>query len=77
MAQQRRVPVVCHGHSRPIVDINYSTITPDGFFLASASKDGMPMLRHGESGDWYGTFQGHKVRMELLLLQGCRRPCSS
>lgn len=56
----KRVPVVCHGHSRPIVEVNYSTITPDGFFLASASKDGVPMLRHGESGDWYGSFQGHK-----------------
>lgn len=56
----RRAPVVCHGHSRPIVEVNYSAITADGFFLASASKDGVPMLRHGESGDWYGSFQGHK-----------------
>lgn len=56
----KRVPIVCHGHSRPIVEVNYSTITPDGYFLASASKDGQPMLRHGENGDWYGTFMGHK-----------------
>lgn len=59
-ASAKRVPIVCHGHSRPIVEIKYSNITPDGFFLASASKDGQPMLRHGESGDWYGTFTGHK-----------------
>lgn len=32
------VPLVCHGHSRPVVDLFYSPITPDGFFLISASK---------------------------------------
>ena len=40
-----KTPLVCHGHTRPIVDINYSQPTPDGIFLASASKDGQPQLR--------------------------------
>lgn len=32
------VPLVCHGHSRPVVDLFYSPVTPDGCFLISASK---------------------------------------
>ncbi|KAL9994963.1 putative WD40-repeat-containing domain superfamily [Helianthus debilis subsp. tardiflorus] len=43
------VPLVCHGHSRPVVDLFHSPVTPDGYFLISASKDSTPMLRNGET----------------------------
>jgi hypothetical protein len=40
--------VVTHaGHTRPVVDLAYSPITEDGFFLISACKDGKPILRNG------------------------------
>ena len=48
-------------HPDRILCASHSPVTPDGFFLTSASKDGLPMLRNGANGDWIGTFQGHKV----------------
>jgi len=53
-------PLICGGHSRPVPFLSYSGITEDGFFLISACLDGKPMLRNGQTGDWIGTFVGHK-----------------
>ncbi|CAG2121587.1 unnamed protein product, partial [Medioppia subpectinata] len=52
--------MTCSGHTRPVVHLQFSPITDNGFYLISASKDGKPMLRKGETGDWIGTFEGHK-----------------
>ncbi|XP_053207518.1 serine-threonine kinase receptor-associated protein-like [Panonychus citri] len=53
--------LTCTGHTRPVVFLNFSGITNDGkYYLISACKDGKPMLRQGETGDWIGTFEGHK-----------------
>uniref|UniRef100_A0A3Q3GF31 Serine-threonine kinase receptor-associated protein n=1 Tax=Labrus bergylta TaxID=56723 RepID=A0A3Q3GF31_9LABR len=56
----RQTPLTCSGHTRPVVDLAFSGITPHGYFLISACKDGKPMLRQGDTGDWIGTFLGHK-----------------
>jgi WD40 repeat protein len=55
------VPLTCHGHSRPVPHVHFSAIgDDDGYYIISACKDGNPMLRDGVTGDWIGTFLGHK-----------------
>ncbi|CAG9093664.1 unnamed protein product [Plutella xylostella] len=60
MTTFKQVPLTCGGHTRPVVHLDFSDVTKDGFYLISACKDGKPMLRQGETGDWIGTFEGHK-----------------
>jgi len=59
------VPLTCHGHSRPITHVSFSSLLPSSgstsqFYMISACKDNNPMLRDGVTGDWIGTFIGHK-----------------
>ncbi|KAI8920846.1 WD40-repeat-containing domain protein [Powellomyces hirtus] len=61
MAAAKQIPLTCTGHTRPVVDLAFSSFTYSGdFFLISACKDSIPILRRGNTGDWVGSFQGHK-----------------
>ncbi|XP_077493148.1 serine-threonine kinase receptor-associated protein wmd [Amblyomma americanum] len=61
MAGLRQTPLTCSGHTRPVVDLCFSKLSSTGtYYLISACKDGKPMLRQGDTGDWIGTFVGHK-----------------
>jgi len=61
MATTRFIPLTCSGHTRPVVHLSFSSILEDQgkFLLVSSCKDGNPMLRDW-TGDWIGTFVGHK-----------------
>ncbi|CAN6661116.1 eukaryotic translation initiation factor 3 subunit I [Trichomonascus vanleenenianus] len=56
----KAVPLTCTGHSRPVTDLAFSSNDISSPYLISACKDGNPMLRDGVTGDWIGTFLGHK-----------------
>ena len=56
----RQTLLAYFGHKWPMVDLAFSGITPYGYFLTSAYKDGKPMLHQGDTGDRIGTFWGHK-----------------
>ncbi|KAI1301605.1 Serine-threonine kinase receptor-associated protein [Halotydeus destructor] len=60
MSSFKQTPLTCSGHTRPVVHLAFSPLTSTGYYLISACKDGKPMLRQGDTGDWIGTFEGHK-----------------
>ena len=56
----KAVPLVAPGHTRPVTHLSFSPLQEDGtYVLISSCKDGNPMLREW-TGDWIGTFIGHK-----------------
>ncbi|KAI9455602.1 WD40-repeat-containing domain protein [Lactarius psammicola] len=56
----KAVPLVAPGHTRPVTHLSFSPLLDDGrYLLISGCKDGNPMLREW-TGDWIGTFVGHK-----------------
>lgn len=53
--------IVSRGHTRPLTEISF---VEDGSnrktLLVSSAHDKLPQIRNGETGDWIGSFQGHK-----------------
>ena len=62
MEKQASVSViVSKGHSRPLAEVSYVRDgSADRSLLVSACHDKQPQIRNGETGDWIGTFHGHK-----------------
>ena len=75
----KAVPLVAPGHTRPITHLSFSPLLDDGtYLLVSSCKDGNPMLREW-TGDWIGTFVGHKgaVWCTKLSQEGSRAASGS
>lgn len=60
--ERKQIPLVLPGHSRPLAEVQFLAppTEPGRTFLVSACHDKMPMIRDATSGDWIGTWQGHK-----------------
>ena len=59
-AHPKAIPLVAPGHTRPVTHLSFSPLQDDGtYVLISSCQDGNPMLREW-TGDWIGTFLGHK-----------------
>ena len=60
MATTSIAPVVCPGHSRPIVDVRFRQTKGDNLdLLISACHDKTSQLRWADNGAWIGTYKGH------------------
>lgn len=46
----RQTPLTCSGHTRPVVDLAFSGITPYGYFLISACKGEQTVHLHRNDG---------------------------
>lgn len=52
--------VVSRGHTRPLTEISFVRDGPTRTLLVSSAHDKLPQIRNGETGDWIGSFSGHK-----------------
>lgn len=52
--------IVSRGHTRPLTEISFVEDGPNQTLLVSSAHDKLPQVRDGETGNWIGTFHGHK-----------------
>jgi len=52
--------IVSRGHSRPLAELTFVKECDNASLLVSAAHDKLPQIRNGETGDWIGSFSGHK-----------------
>ncbi len=52
--------IVSRGHTRPLTEISFVEDGLNKTLLVSSAHDKLPQLRNGETGDWIGSFKGHK-----------------
>ena len=52
--------IVSRGHTRPLTEISFVQDGNERTLLVSSAHDKTPQVRNGETGDWIGTFLGHK-----------------
>jgi len=52
--------IVSRGHTRPLTEISFVRDGDERTLLVSSAHDKLPQIRNGETGDWIGSFEGHK-----------------
>lgn len=62
----RQIPLTCSGHTRPVVHLSFSDITPYGYFLISACK--------GELADQSSKVLRHFPRLSRLYILSDKPP---
>ncbi|KAH8290917.1 hypothetical protein KR054_007153, partial [Drosophila jambulina] len=65
-----QVSIQCGGHKDSVVQLSFSKNCDSGYYLASAGLDGLAMLRHGDTGLWIGTLDGHEDGVTGVSLNG-------
>ncbi|CAB9524608.1 threonine kinase receptor-associated protein [Seminavis robusta] len=74
----RQIPIVCPGHTRPLAELQFCHVKEENrTLLVSACHDKMPMMRDGTSGDWIGTFAGHKGAVWSCQLDSSGSLCAT
>lgn len=72
----KAVPLTCTGHSRPVTHLTFCNTAPP-YLLVSGCKDGNPIVRHSVTGDWIGTFLGHKGSISAVRVSSDGLYCIS